>query len=83
MWTLAGNVWSFFHRFALGTAILSGRNVAGTNGMSAFLTIIGCHMCVSFFEAAEGLDASQSRKDGAPGVCSRSPNEPDDQTDNQ
>jgi hypothetical protein len=38
MWALAGNVWSFFHRFALGAAILSGGYIAGTDGVCAFIT---------------------------------------------
>jgi hypothetical protein len=44
MWALAGNVWSFLHRFALCTAILSGRYVAGTDGMGAFLALVKCHV---------------------------------------
>jgi hypothetical protein len=39
MWTVAGNVWSFLHRFALGTAILPGGYIAGTDGMGAFFII--------------------------------------------
>jgi hypothetical protein len=38
MWALAGNVWSFLHRFALGAAILSGGYRAGTDGMGALFT---------------------------------------------
>ena len=64
MWTVAGNVWSLLHRFALGAAILSGRYVTGTDGMGAFLALIRCHTCLLLFRAAEGLDASQATKGG-------------------
>jgi hypothetical protein len=49
MWALAGNVWSFLHRFALGAAILSGGYVAGTDEMGAFLVLIRCHVVFSFY----------------------------------
>ncbi len=44
MWALASNVWSFLHRFALGTAILPGGYIAGTDRVGAFLALIRCHV---------------------------------------
>jgi hypothetical protein len=62
MWALAGNVWSFLHRFALGTAILSGGYIAGTDGMGAFLALIRRHMVSPFIKSAKGLYVRQQRK---------------------
>jgi hypothetical protein len=63
MWTLTGNVWSFFHRFTLGAAILSaGGYIAGTDGMGAFLALIRCHMVSPFIKSAKGLYVRQQRK---------------------
>jgi hypothetical protein len=40
-WVRAGaiDVWSFFHRFALGAAVLAGRDRTGTNGVSTLFAV--------------------------------------------
>ena len=62
MWALASNVWSFLHRFALGTAILPGGYIAGTDRVGAFLALIRCHVVSPFIGSAEGLDVRRSGK---------------------
>jgi hypothetical protein len=40
MSTCAVNIWSLFHRFTLGAAILSRRHSTGTDGVRAFLAFV-------------------------------------------
>jgi hypothetical protein len=63
MWALTGNVWSFLHRFALGAAILSGGYIAGTDGMSAFFAISGCHyVCLLLLKQPRGWMCPMQRQ---------------------
>jgi hypothetical protein len=60
--TFAINVRSLFHSRTLCTAIFSRRDLAGTDGMGAFLALIKCHLVSPFIKSAEGLDVRQQRK---------------------
>jgi hypothetical protein len=59
---LAIDVWSLFHSSTLCTAIFSGRDLAGTDGMGTFLALIKCHLVSPFVKSAAGLDVRQQRK---------------------
>jgi hypothetical protein len=67
--TFAINVRSLFHSRTLCTAIFSRRDLAGTDGMGAFLALIRCHMVPPLLnQPKDWMCASKERRHANPSI---------------